>query len=140
MLHEMLKLVVNAHHGQFDKGGVPYAFHCLAVMKLLPESADEEQKCMALGHDLFEDTDVTYEEVFAAFGTRVAQGILAMTKQKGVAYEDYITVLMKNKDAVMVKMADLRHNSDITRLKGVTEKDIKRMEKYAKTYTRLKNA
>lgn len=132
-LAEMLKLIVEAHHGQFDKQGQPYAFHCIQVMNLLEEE-DEELKCIALGHDLFEDTDVTFDVIYERFGNRIANGILAMTKMKGISYNDYISRILGNRDAILVKRADLRHNSDITRQIGITEKDLKRIQKYHRSY------
>ena len=94
----------------------------------------------ALGHDLFKDTEVTYEEVFAQFGERVAEGILSMTKPKGVSYDTYINQVLNNKDAIIVKMADLEHNSDITRMKGVTDKRSSTNSKYWKTYAKLRSS
>lgn len=139
MLSEMLALVASAHKNQIDKAGKPYFMHCYEVM-LRVKSDEEAVKCIALGHDLFEDTEVTYEEVFAQFGERVAEGILSMTKPKGVSYDTYINQVLNNKDAIIVKMADLEHNSDITRMKGVTDKDLARIQKYWKTYAKLRSS
>lgn len=138
MLDKMLQLVVNAHSGQTDKAGIPYAFHCIAVMQMLDKDADEELKCIALGHDLFEDTDVTFTDIINDFGVRVANGILALTKIKGITYDDYIERICANEDAARVKLCDLRHNSDITRLKGVTDKDMARVAKYHRAYAKIK--
>ncbi len=139
MLSAMLKLVVDAHDGQFDKGGQPYVLHPLKVMHYL-KSNDEELQCIALGHDVIEDTDVTYLElVEAGMSKRVIDGIRDMTKQRGETYEEYKAKVKSNFDSVRVKMADLRHNSDIRRLKGntVTEKDVARMVKYHNFYLEL---
>lgn len=56
----------------------------------------------------------------------------------GQTYEEYKEAVFSNKDAMLVKMADLRHNSDIRRLKGVTQKDIERMAKYNQFYLEIK--
>ena len=96
--------------------------HCLEVMRLLGNTNDEDLKCIALGHDLLEDTDVTYEQLGHWFNSRIAIGILYLTKNPMRTYDQYIENLKGNRDAVLVKIADLRHNSDITRLKGVTQK------------------
>jgi (p)ppGpp synthase/HD superfamily hydrolase len=137
MLNKMLVLATNRHAGQFDKGGNPYILHPLKVMYYL-KSNDEELQCIALAHDLVEDTDTSYEELRElGFSERIIQGIAALTKQRGETYDQYKDRVKSNPDAVKVKMADLRHNTDIRRLKGVTEKDLARIEKYQKFYLEL---
>lgn len=138
MLDKALHLATNAHHGQFDKGGRPYILHPLRVMSYIRED-DEELQCMALLHDVVEDTDTTYSDLLEAGMTlRVCEGIMALTKERGYTYEQYKAKVFTNHDAMRVKMADLRHNTDIRRLKGVTEKDIQRMAKYHQFYLELK--
>jgi guanosine-3',5'-bis(diphosphate) 3'-pyrophosphohydrolase len=139
MLDTMLVIVTNAHHGQFDKGGNPYILHPLKVMHYL-KSDDEELMCMALGHDVIEDTKVTYKDLREAGITeRVINGIRALTKQPGQTYDEYKQGVFENEDAMRVKLADLRHNTDIRRLKGVTEKDIARMAKYHTFYLEIQS-
>jgi (p)ppGpp synthase/HD superfamily hydrolase len=138
MLDKALHLATNAHHGQFDKGGKPYILHPLRVMSFL-KSDDEELQCMALLHDVIEDTDTTYLELMeAGMSTRVIEGIMALTKERGFSYEQYKQKIFKNRDAMQVKMADLRHNTDVRRLKGVAQKDLERMAKYHAFYLELK--
>ena len=138
MLDKMLMIATNAHHGQFDRGGNPYILHPLKVMHYL-KSDDEELMCIALGHDVIEDTSVTYKDLReAGISERVIEGIRALTKQPGQTYDEYKEGVFANVDAMRVKMADLRHNTDIRRLKGVTEKDIQRMVKYQTFYVELK--
>lgn len=138
LLNKMLLLAVNSHAGQYDKGGVPYILHTLKVMHYV-RSEDEELQCIALGHDLVEDTNVTYAELWdAGFTHRIIKGIQALTKQRGETYDEYKLKVFSNRDAMLVKMADLRHNSDIRRLKGVSEKDIARIAKYHKFFLELK--
>lgn len=137
-LSKMLALCVNHHEGQYDKGGTPYAFHPIAVMHMLGTD-DEELKCIALGHDLIEDTRVDEELLWnQGFSKRVILGISALTKVKGQTYEEYKQAVFANRDAMIVKMADLRHNSDITRLKGVSNKDVDRMGRYMIFYNEIK--
>ena len=139
MLNKMLVLVTTKFDGKFDRGGVPYVLHCLKVMNYI-KSDDEELQCVALGHDLVEDTDVTYVDLRnLGFTERVIIGIKAMTKVPGETNDEYMDRIRACPDAIRVKLADLRHNSDIRRLKGVTEKDIKRIEKYHKMYLALKD-
>ena len=137
MLSDMLLLATQAHSGQFDKAGKAYILHPLKVMHYL-KSDDEELMCIALGHDLVEDTDVTYSKLSELFSERVVEGIRCLTKQRGETYEEYKAKVMSNKDAMLVKMADLRHNIDIRRLKGVTEKDIQRTVRYLQFYEEIK--
>lgn len=135
MLDRMIALCVNKFQGKFDKGGKPYILHCLKVMHYV-DSEDDELNCIAVGHDLVEDTDITFAEFkeLYYFSDRIIDGIRALTKQQGESYDEYLTRVKGNHDACLVKLADLRHNSDLRRLKGITEKDIKRLEKYAKAY------
>ena len=89
MLANMLVLTTQAHDGQFDKGGQPYILHCLAVMHKL-KTNDEELQCIALGHDLVEDTNVTYLDLYQqGFSDRVVNGIRSLTKQRGETYDEY---------------------------------------------------
>ena len=138
MLNKMLVLATNAHAGQFDKGGTPYILHPLRVMSFLKED-DEELRVIALGHDVIEDTDTTYEDLRAAgMSERVIAGIEALTKRRGETYAEYKDRVFANVDAMKVKLCDLRHNTDIRRLKGVTDKDIARIAKYHTFYVELR--
>lgn len=138
-LNKMLVLVTTEFDGIFDKGGVPYVLHCLKVMHYL-KSDDEELQCIALGHDLVEDRkNITYALLREmGFSERVIAGIAAVTKVPGETHDEYMAKIMANPDAIRVKLADLRHNSDIRRLKGITAKDVARIEKYHKMYLTLK--
>lgn len=138
LLDTMLVIATNAHAGTFDKGGSPYILHPLRVMSFL-KTDDEELMCIALGHDVIEDTSVTYRDLLNAGMTeRIVVGIQALTKIPGETLDEYKVRVFANPDAMRVKMCDLRHNSDIRRLKGVTEKDIARMAKYHLFYMELK--
>ena len=138
MLDRMLVLATNAHHGQFDRGGRPYILHPLRVMSFL-KTDDEELQCIALGHDVIEDTKTTYADLRAAgMSERVIEGIRTLTKVPGETYDEYKDRVFRSRDAMMVKLCDLRHNTDIRRLKGVTEKDIARMAKYHTFYMEIR--
>lgn len=138
MLDKMLVLATTRHSGQFDRGGNPYILHCLKVFYYL-KSSDEELQCIALGHDLVEDTNTTYSELRElGFTERVIDGIRGMTKTPGETNSEYMGRIKANKDCILVKLCDLRHNSDIRRLKGITTKDIERIKKYHEMYLELK--
>jgi len=139
LLGKCLKLMVDAHYGQYDKGGKPYCMHPLAVMALL-NSDDEELQCIALLHDVIEDTKTTWAQLKELGCTdRIIDAVDALTKMPGQSYDEYKEEVFSNKDAMVVKMADLRHNTDIRRLKGVSQKDIDRLAKYNLFYLELQS-
>ena len=140
MLARAIAFAAQQHQGQFDKAGRPYVLHCLKVMHYL-KSDDDELSSIAVLHDVVEDTGATYQDLTQlGMSDRVVQGIRCMTKLPGQTPDEYLQQVLSNHDSVLVKMADLRHNSDIRRLKGVTDKDIRRVEKYNKMYDTLKQA
>ena len=139
MLTKMITLAVNGHAGQFDRGGKPYILHCFKVMHYL-DSDEEEMDCIALGHDLIEDGKITFQRLREEGMTaRVIAGIRALTKLPGETEKEQLLKVLANIDACHVKLADLRHNSDLRRLKGLTEKDFARMQKYQRWYVIISN-
>lgn len=139
LLSKAIHLATNAHAGQFDKGGKPYILHCLQVMENL-NTDDEELQCIALCHDVIEDTKTTYKDLEeVGFTQRIIDGIRAMTKLPGQTHDEYKEQIFASKDGMLVKMADLQHNSDIRRLKGVTDKDIERMAKYHRFFLEIRS-
>ena len=130
LLGKVLVLATNAHAGQFDRGGKPYILHPLKVMHYL-KTDDEELQCIALLHDVVEDTDTSWKDLEAIGCTeRVLNAVRALTKLPGQTYDEYKQAVFANEDAMRVKLCDLRHNTDIRRLKGVTQKDVDRITKY----------
>ena len=130
LLDKAIQIAASAHAGQFDKGGMPYLMHPIRVMSFL-KSNDEELQCIAIMHDVLEDSSVTAEDLLAAGMTqRIVAGVQCLTKIKGESYDNYKLRVFTSGDAMQVKLADLRHNSDIRRLKGVTQKDVDRIAKY----------
>ena len=137
LLGKFIAFAAAAHTGQFDKAGEPYILHVLEVLHGV-RTEDEEIQCIAVGHDLFEDTKTTVEDLIQLGATeRIISGILAVTKQNGESYASYRKKVLANVDAMKVKKSDLKHNSDITRLKGITDKDVARMGKYMAFYTEI---
>lgn len=129
------------HHKQFTKDGNPYILHPLKVMEMVSEKVSHPRiLCVAVLHDLLEDTGATEQDLVSwGFSERVVKGVVALTKVEGESYDDYLERVMDNGDATIVKMADIRHNSDLTRLKGLTDKDFERMKKYAIAYKKLES-
>ena len=137
MLSTAILIATNAHNGQFDKGGNPFILHVLKVMELL-NSTDEELQVIAILHDVVEDTDVTFEDLRqAGISERAIDAIRRLTKMPGQTLDEYKKGIFESQDAMKVKAADLTHNSDIRRLKGVREKDIQRMTKYHTFYLEI---
>lgn len=125
-----LKLCFEAHKEQVDKSGMPYVFH---PFHLAEQMKTEETTIVALLHDLVEDTAYTIEDlVELGFDKAVTDAITLMTHADGVDYMDYVRRIKDNPIAKAVKLADLKHNSDLTRLDTVDEKALKRMQKYLK--------
>lgn len=133
-LEAMIRLAVHAHAGQTDRAGLPYILHPLKVMDITQSyfGYDEELLMIAVGHDLIEDTDVTAEllKEHQGFSDRVVAGIVALSKDPGKSYDDYKVKVKQNTDAMQVKVADLTHNSDLSRLPRVTAADATRTAKY----------
>ena len=113
LTNEAMKIAYRAHHGQVDKGGIPYIFH---PYHLAEQMTDEYTTCVALLHDVVEDTDVTLEELKAIFPTEVTDAIALMTHQEGLDYLEYVAAIRENPIARAVKLADIAHNSDESRL------------------------
>lgn len=132
-----IKIAAEGHLNQKDKGGNPYILHPLKVMHYL-KSDDFQLMAIAALHDVVEDTDVTAADlVLLGFSNRVKDAVVLLTKTPNQTPEEYFNRLAQNYDAVRVKLADLRHNSDVRRLKGLTDKDLLRVRKYHDMYLRL---
>lgn len=118
-----------------DKGGQPYILHCLRVMNQMDT---EEEKIVAILHDTVEDGVTTIEELIKErFSQNVIYALILLTHKKETPYDEYIKAIATDPLATKVKLADLKDNSDITRLKGLTKKDFDRMEKYHRSYVYL---
>ena len=120
-------LCIYAHQGQFDKGGNSYYHHPFAVSEKM---SSEDEIIAALLHDVIEDTFVSTDTIRNLFGEIITEAVLSLTRNDDEEYMDFIKRTKMNPIARAVKLADLEHNMDTTRLGEVTEKDEKRMEKY----------
>lgn len=139
MLDKAIAIAAKAFEGVYDRGGKPYILHCLYVMTKV-DNNDPELMTIAVLHDLLEDTDWTVDKLVAeGFSLRVVMALSLLTHAPDVSYDDYIRNIATNNDARRVKIEDLKHNSDITRMKGLREKDFKRLEKYHRAYEYLKS-
>lgn len=137
MLSKAIALAAKKFEGVKDKGGEAYILHCIRVMMSL-NTKDEELNCIAILHDIIEDTDITVQDLKSiGFTDRVIEGVYTLTHLDIHSYDEYIRRIALIEDARKVKLADLKDNSDFTRLKGLTKKDFDRMEKYQKSYIYL---
>lgn len=123
-----LKLSFQAHKEQVDKGGMPYVFH---PFHLAEQMDAEETVAVALLHDVVEDTEYTLQEIAdMGFPKTVVEALKLMTHDLSVPYMDYVAKIKGNPVAKAVKLADLRHNSDLSRLNEIDEKSLLRIQKY----------
>jgi (p)ppGpp synthase/HD superfamily hydrolase len=137
ILARAIQFAADKHADQTDKGGNAYILHPLRMMMRL-RTSDEELMAIAVLHDVVEDCGVSFDELWDfGMSERVVAGVKALTRQAGETYEQFIERLADNRDALLVKKEDLRDNSDLTRLKGVTEKDVARMQKYMRAFKRV---
>ena len=139
MTRKAMCLAYQAHHGQTDKAGLPYFHHPLH----LAESMDDELSCtVALLHDTVEDTALTPEDLAQEFPAQVVEAVALLTHQPGVDYFDYIRAIAANSLAAKVKLADLAHNSDSSRVAGTDIPPARIalwLEKYQKALALLRN-
>lgn len=126
-----------AHRGQVDDGGIPYFEHPRQVANML---SDPVLKAIAYLHDVLEDTAVSKEDLFEAFPRQVAETVVLLTHRPEEPYEAYIRRIAADPVARKVKIADLTHNMDLSRLKEVTPYALKRLEvRYKPAYEYLKS-
>jgi (p)ppGpp synthase/HD superfamily hydrolase len=125
-----IKIMFKMHQNQVDKANTPYVFHPWHVAE---NQKDETRTIVALLHDVVEDTDMTLEDIKnEGFSDEVVEALSLLTHQKDVSYYDYIVKIGTNPIAIDVKIADLKHNSDLSRLTEITQSDFERADKYKK--------
>ena len=125
-----LKLCFEAHKNQVDKTGLPYVFH---PFHLAEQMSDEISTICALLHDVVEDTEYTFNDILnMGFPQEVIDVLMLLTHEEGVPYMEYVEKISVNPIAKQVKLADLIHNSDLTRLNIIDEKALARVDKYQK--------
>lgn len=128
-----MKTAYNAHMGQTDISGVPYIFH---PYHLAEQMNTEETVCTALLHDVAEDTDITLEQLAEDFPESVIDALRLLTHEKGTDYFEYVKKIKQNPVAKAVKLADLRHNSDQSRVIGKSDASEEKLETWRKKYSK----
>ena len=133
-----MQIAFDSHKAQVDKSGLPYIFH---PFHLAEQMADEDSVCVALLHDVVEDTAMTlYDLRLQGFSYGIVDALRFLTHEKGIDYMEYVQNIKFNPLATKVKLADLRHNSDLTRLDVVDEKTMERVKKYQEAIALLSSA
>ncbi len=133
-----IKLCFEAHKDQEDKSGMPYVLH---PFHLAEQMEDEDTTVVALLHDVIEDTDYTLEDLKKmGFPQQILDALALLTHEEGVPYMTYVEAISHNPVATAVKKADLRHNSDLSRLDVVDQKALDRTEKYRRALELLEKS
>lgn len=127
-IEKAIALASIAHEGQKDKGGAPYILHPLKIMMAMDT---ENEKILAVLHDVLEDTDLTITDLIEeGLPGELVEPLLLLTREPGVSYRKYLEALVQNPLSTKVKLADLSHNSDLTRIPSPTLADYKRVQEY----------
>ena len=130
LINKAIDLAYSAHHGQKDKAGRPYFTHPFTVaMKMETEA----EICTALLHDVVEDTGITPEYLRENFTPEIAEAVDVLTHRDGESYDEYILKIKANPLARKVKLSDIEHNMDVTRLAENSEA-MKRYDDRRKKY------
>ena len=144
ILSDGINFASRIHRSQKDKQGAAYILHPLHIMdRVLKTTGDLLVATVAVCHDSIEDS-LDQEKAWSDFRSQVTDredvihSLKLLTHDHSQSYEDYIDSISTDTWATQVKLADITHNSDISRLKGVTDRDIARMAKYHRSYMRLK--
>jgi (p)ppGpp synthase/HD superfamily hydrolase len=134
-LEDAIAFAAKAHKGATRRTGQPYILHPLRVM-LRVETSDEQ--LAAILHDVVEDTKYTLDDLRKmGVSEEIVAAVDHLSRREGESYEDFVERTAENKLATTVKLADLQDNMDLSLLPEVTDKDLKRQEKYKNAYTRL---
>lgn len=137
-LYKTLEIVLKLFNGKLDKSGIPYIVH---LMKVYEGVSDYQEKIISLMHDILEDTNITVKELEEMGYTKeILDTLIILTKEKGEYYPDYIDRIINSNNihALNVKLSDLKHNMDITRIKNPTVNDYERVSKrYLPAYNKI---
>jgi (p)ppGpp synthase/HD superfamily hydrolase len=137
-LERAICIAAEAHAGQTDKAGAPYILHPLRVMGRV---SSQEERIVAVLHDVIEDTDWTPDRLRAeGFSEIILDALDCVTHRPEEGYEDFVRRAAVHPVARQVKRADILDNMDPTRISEPTERDARRMEKYARALAILDEA
>lgn len=128
-----MNIAYDAHHGQKDVNGVPYVFHPYHVAENMP---DEITVCVALLHDVIEDTDITVEELSHEFPSEVIEALKLLTHEPGEDYIEYVKRVCTNPVAKTVKTGDMTHNMDESRIYDKSKVSAEQIQHWRKKYAK----
>lgn len=135
LVERAIEIAVAAHKGQRDKVDAPYILHPL---RLMTRMKTEDEMIAAVLHDVVEDTSVTLNNLRdEGFDEALLRAIDCLTHRVGESYENYIERVESNAIARQVKIADLEDNMDVRRITNLGERDLRRLEKYTRTWHQL---
>ena len=127
-LERAIQIAAEAHTGQLDKAGQPYILHPLRVMLHMKS---EQERIVAVLHDVIEDTSVTLAQLAAeGFSPMVIDAVRALTKLPWESRLAAAARAARNPIALAVKLADNSDNMDMSRIPQLTAKDLARLEEY----------
>lgn len=119
------EIAYKAHKGQYDKAGVEYINHPLTVASYCKT---EDERIVALLHDVVEDTNVTLDDLSKIFDKEIIDALRLLSHTDDTPYLEYVARIKENNLAKAVKIADLTHNMDMSRFKNLTKWDYDRVE------------
>lgn len=135
LLARAVAIAAVAHQAQVDKSGAAYILHPLRMMM---KARTEDERIVAMLHDVVEDTEWTFEALRGeGFPDYIIEALDGVTNREGESYEEFVERAAKNPISAAVKLLDLEDNMTITRLSHVTEKDLARLAKYHAAHKRL---
>jgi len=142
MLASAIAYASMMHENQLDKGGKPYILHPLRLMfRMSQYNTDPELLCTCVLHDVMEDCGVTREDLLSiGMSDRVIYAVMTLSRVDGETYDQFIDRICMSRDAMLVKLEDLKDNSDPSRLIGIATQDLQRIEKYMKAYKKIEIA
>ncbi|MFT4021650.1 MAG: HD domain-containing protein [Acinetobacter sp.] len=127
-LEKAIIFATRKHSGQIDKAGQPYILHPL---RLMTKMRTDEQRIVAVLHDILEDTDATVVDLISlGFSQDIISAVEALTRRDGESRIEAAWRAVKNPLAREVKLADVSDNLDINRISHPTERDFKRLKEY----------
>ncbi len=93
------------HSGKLKKSGITYSKHLEDVVNRLKSLgvSNEEVLCTGWLHDILEDTDTSFDELFEKFGRKIAVLTLSLTKNKFVIDVDDDSTLTLTKKKTLSK-------------------------------------
>ena len=129
-VRKAFEVAKKVHAEQVDKGGVDYINHPLTVASNVGD--DVSAIIVALLHDTIEDSSKTFDELREEIPLTAEEldALKLLTHDDATPYLEYVAQIKTNELAAKVKAADLHHNSDLSRIKNPTAKDLERVVKY----------